>query len=375
MSKSGPRPKTVSSRMLELDLTPLTKLRELGQFGSAGTQQAMKALTEGYSMEVMGDFQDRAAFNRERREHERQQWRDQKAKGILPGGGVAAPGSALKQFYEGLSNPEYMRMWREMTPKERNDFMQHLQNMEMTSRMGASGMMGMYPYMMNAQMQQGRGQTIDVSDLGKMFVTGVETALKAVPTQQQNQLDPVALFGEISKIVAPFKDQADSATKRQYEIMMEQIRQQGGGGMKEALSSIREVVDVFGGGTTSNVDLEIAKIQTNSNYQMMTLQMQHETEAARLRADEAKWNQVGGLLTGAMAAVVPVVAEGVGSLAKRQGQRSRLPRTGGDARPSSEPYAEIRCSECGQKFEVQLIDGQPPSSIPCPKCGITLERG
>lgn len=373
--KTGPKPKTISDTMLEVDLSPL---RGYGKTGDPSMDDTMRTLNRGLAMDMIGDYRERMSLNRTQRKFEEEKIQKERER-LLTGGAQPGMFDPSAEFMKGLANPEWLRMWREMTPQERQELMMQIQQMGMLSRSGVAGMGGMMPYMMYGQMAGSRGETLSVKDLAAMFSTGIETATKAMTSAQQSnqQLSPVSLIGEIAKLTEPYKAMADEAGRRQYELMLRQIEKgTAGGGMDKALENIQRTLDVFGGGTTSTADIEIAKIQSDSQYQMMNLQMQMNLEAERLRADGSKWEQAGGIIMSGLAGLTPLVAKGLGQLGEQTGRRSRLPPGPEEGpRPPSEPYAVIRCNECGKDFQVRLLNDAPPPSVKCPHCTTILERG
>ena len=370
--------KTVMDRMVEVNpFTPWGK--NVAETSNKSVTAMAETMREMVMNEMMMDMIDQTAENRLRRQEERSKDRDKRLQG-----GSASGVNPMAKFMEGFSDPNWLNTWTQMDPEQQQQVMNMISSYGMMNQTQASMMNPMmYQYML--MQQQKPGSEIKVTDLINMFTGGMKEALELAKANQtqQPQTSPMEMFDAMSKVIAPFTQKADDATSRTFQILMEQMKIQKSGGMNEALLNIKEVMDTFGGGGTSQADIEIARLQSQNAFQMAQLQADMQIRAEEMRAENTKWEQIGGLALTGLGAVGPAIAQGMKTMGQQAAHtagvqadptRTMPPMQRSIPGAPAPAYAEVTCGECNHPFQVRLgPNGQPPRMIECPACHEKLE--
>lgn len=375
MSKTEEPKKDVFQTLMELDLTPGRQRAP----ASAGSATYAETIREQITLESLMDVQEDLDYKRTKRHTEREleklRLEEARAKALTAHTqGGQSPNQALnpaQEFIKGMSNPEFLVQWHTLTPEQQQNTLTMIQQMQAMTPAGAAGMNGMMPYWM--MMQQRPQSEIGVKDLAEMFKAGVEAARQ----NSAPQTSPMEVFNAVQSVIKPFQDSANEATKQSFQAQIEAIKQASSkaGTLKDQLHEAKDIVEMFGGGGgASNYDLEMAKLTQQGNMQVMNMQMQLRQWEREADMESQRNDNLMQLASTAVAAIGPMVAEGVKNAVVGQVQQGHQP-------PQSAPppvgvsdfrQMELDCQNCGHKWRYGFNIKNPPKEIECPSCKALL---
>lgn len=383
--------KTVAEQLEIIDLNKIAKQAAQIAKTNPGLADAMNMIGQQIAMESMAEFQRERDFRAEERELRREQNRleqmklkQQMATGDLSGN----QNNALNNFLEGFKNPEFVQWWASLDPEAQSRMLLSLQ---MTGGMGnnlhnQNNMVQMMQMMMLMnQNQKPKTQEWDFPQMLTLMETMRNNAI--VQTSQQSseivnilkeqmkqpEADPIQTMGALIEVMKPFVENKPTST------------------LRDQLEDLAAIANAFGGGerATGPADIELAKVQAQTQYNMQHLALEARKMAMEQDADARKYEVLGGIVSTAASAAGPQIMEAIKAAAANSPppQMHQAPQNMGGQNvipPGIQPQSirpprrtpqggipvDIQCNVCGGHFQISVPSPDKiPSRIQCQECG------
>ena len=352
---------------------------------SEGVRMAINAMSESIALESLNEVQEQAEARRMKRSFEREQTaleiqklRTQKS--AASSGFVGGEDPTVKFLENLISNPEQFEKWLNMKPEDRQILLYQVQQMQaLKNPMMGAGFNAMMPNYMTYGLQRDKGQEISVGDLGKMFTSGIETAMKAVGGQEKT--NPMEMVNSVMTLMTPLINRANQADKEAFNARIDALSNKTG--VMDTITLIKNINDVFGSGHDTNVDIELAKIRSDSDRNMMAMTMEMKRWEQEEKSEEARWEQIGGIVTTVASAAAPMIGNKMLELGRSvaQGaQHQQMPQQPqGTPTQPQDPAQQMMivmgaCAHCGGKVQINIPRSGPyPKAFNCPHCGKVSE--